>query len=126
MTTVDAADACCSSCAAPAETTALAIACTLTASDFRGRVASIRDLARRSLKRSERRPLSLALTYAQEALAEVTEVVAQEAECCSFLDFQLSHDEGDVHLTITAPPAAASAADELFAHFAPELAKVTA
>lgn len=124
ITTAPQADACCASCAAPAEDTALAIACTLGAGDFKARVASIRDLARRSLRRSERLPLSLILTYVSEALTEVSELVAQESECCAFLDFELSHDNDAVRLVITAPPSAAAAADEIFGHFAPELAEV--
>lgn len=122
-----AGDACCSSCAPTSgQDTALAIACTLAAGDFKERVEGIRDLARRSLITSERKPLELSLTYVPEALAEVEQLVAKEAECCAFLDFTVNQDGGAVRLTITAPVDALAAADELFAHFAPELARAAA
>ena len=120
------ASACCDSCATSAENTALAIACTLGAGDFKERVEAIRALASRSLRSSSRKPLRLELVYGPEALAEVTELVAKEADCCSFLDFDLRHDAEAVRLTITAPVEALAAADELFAHFAPELAREAA
>lgn len=121
-----AVEACCPSCGSASSThdTALAIACTLGADDFKERVAGIRDLARRSLRRSEREPLTLRLTYDRDALDKVQDLVAKEADCCAFLDFDLRHDAAGVHLAITAPASAAEAADELFAHFAPELARV--
>ncbi|SJM33767.1 hypothetical protein [Mesorhizobium delmotii] len=98
------------------------IACTLDAGDFKERTAAIRDLARRSLRHAARTPLALTLSYGPEALEEVRGLVAQEQSCCAFLDFDLKHDEDAVLLTITAPEAAAEAADMLFGHFAPELA----
>ena len=119
---------CCDSCdpVATDEKTALAIACTLGAGDFKSRVAAIRDLSARSLRSSRREPLRLHLNYGPEALDEVRDLVAQESECCAFLKFDLRHDEHDVTLTITAPIAATAAADELFAHFAHELAREVA
>lgn len=123
-----AGEACCTSCGSASlkDDTALAIACTLGADDFKGRVADISDLARRSLRQSRREPLTLHLTYDSDALAEVQDLVAKEADCCAFLDFDLRHDAAGVYLAITAPPFVAEAADELFAHFAPGLARVTA
>ena len=124
-----AADACCDSCASGAASnkdTALAIACTLGAGDFKARVEGIQELARRSLRGSRREPLRLHLTYGPEALADVQDLVAKESDCCSFLDFDLQHDSRAVELTITAPISALSAADELFAHFAPHLAREAA
>jgi hypothetical protein len=83
-------------------------------------------LAGRSLLRAERKPLLLSLTYAPEALDAVQDLVAKESECCSFLDFDLRHDGRGVYLAIAAPIDALAAADELFAHFAPELAREAA
>ena len=125
MTTTNSPNACCSSCATAGADAALAIACTLDAPDFKERVAVIRDLASRYLLSSKREHLALRLTYAAEALPEVEDLVAKESDCCAFLDFDLR--AGDrVKLTITAPKSAALAADELFAHFAPELARTAA
>ena len=118
--------ACCDSCATAASDTALAIACTLGAGDFKEHVAGIRDLAKRSLLSARRKPLQLELVYGREALNEVEGLVAKESDCCSFLDFDLQHDAAQVRLTITAPVEALAAADELFAHFAPELAREAA
>jgi hypothetical protein len=118
---------CCDSCRPSAiDNTALAIACTLGAGDFKARVSGIRDLARRSLQTSRREALRLHLTYGPEALEEVRDLVAKESECCAFLRFDLRHNDREVALTITAPASAAAAADELFAHFAPELAREVA
>jgi hypothetical protein len=98
------------------------IACTLGASDFKERVAGIRDLAGRWLRHASRTPLSLCLDYAPEAVEEVRDLVRKEQTCCAFLDFDLKHDSTGVFVTITAPASAAEAADALFDHFAPELA----
>ena len=112
--------ACCDSCGSTNETE-LAIACTLSAGDFKERVSGIRDLAIRSLVSSRRQPLRLELVYSREALDEVEDLVAKEADCCSFLEFDIQHDADGVRLTIAAPVEALAAADEIFAHFAPEL-----
>jgi hypothetical protein len=120
------ASGCCDNCATNSQDTALAIACTLGAGDFKERVAGIRALAARSLRSSRRKPLQLELVYGPEALTEVEDLVAKESDCCSFLNFDLEHDAQAVRLTITAPVEALAAADELFAHFAPELAREAA
>lgn len=124
MANINQADACCSSCATT-DKTALAIACTLDSFDFKNRAAGIRDLASRHLLSSRREPSRLHLTYSAAALPEVQNLVAKESECCAFLDFDILSG-ARIDLTITAPEGAASAADELFAHFAPELAEVAA
>lgn len=117
---------CCESCGPAGDSTALAIACTLSAGDLKQRVVGIRDLARRSLLSSRRESLRLHLIYGPEALEEVRDLIARETECCAFLGFDLRDDGREVALTITAPVAATAAADELFAHFAPELAREVA
>lgn len=121
-------DACCSACTAPArpDDNALAIACALESNDFKERVASIRDLASRALRSSRRDDLRLELVYDVSAIAEVEDLVAKESDCCAFLGFDLLRKGDVVQLTISAPESARGAADELFAHFAPELAEVAA
>lgn len=101
------------------------IACSLDAGDFKTRTQGIRDLARRSLIRADRDGLTISLTYGIEALHEVTDLVAKERECCPFLKFEVQQRILDITLKITAPAEAAEAADLLFAHFAPDLAKET-
>lgn len=113
-----AGEACgCATAASPA-----AIACTLTPGDFKGRVQRIRDLARASLRDARREPLALHLTYDVSSAARVREMVRQEEACCAFLRFDLREDARGIHLSITAPQEASAAANDLFAHFAPELA----
>jgi hypothetical protein len=95
------------------------IACTLGADEFKERTALIRTLTSQHLRHATRTALRLNLTYAPEALSEVRKLVRMEQACCAFLKFDIAHDETGVFVTITAPPAAAAAADDLFAHFAP-------
>jgi hypothetical protein len=56
----------------------------------------------------------------QSAAADVLEFVRREQACCGFLRFDVRESADTVHLTITAPPEAESAAEDLFAHFAPD------
>lgn len=124
MTTINQADACCSSCTAT-NSPAVAIACTLDSNSLKDRVGTFRDLASRYLLSSRREPLKLHLRYAAAALPEVQALVVQEEECCAFLGFEIRVG-GSVELNITAPESAALAVDELFANFAPELARTAA
>jgi len=98
------------------------IACTLTPGDLRKRLQWIRDLARDSLRDAHREPLALHLTYDLSAAPRVREMVRKEEACCAFLHFDLREDTRGVHLSIIAPEDAREAANDLFAHFAPELA----
>ncbi|NEK19496.1 hypothetical protein [Rhizobium leguminosarum] len=95
------------------------IACTLDANEFKARTELIRTLTSRHLRQATRTALRLNLTYAPEALSEVRELVRMEQACCAFLTFDQTHDATGVFVTITAPQAAAAAADDLFAHFTP-------
>lgn len=52
-----------------------------------------------------------------EAPAIACTLGRREGACCGFLRFDVRESAGAVRLTITAPPAAQDAADELFAHF---------
>jgi hypothetical protein len=104
------------------EATKKAIACTLPADDLKSRVAWTSSIAERHLRKSTRSPLTLHLVYAAKAEPYVREMVRKEQECCAFLRFDLTARGDEIHLLITAPEAARGAADNLFAHFAPELA----
>ena len=98
------------------------IACTLTQVDFKERLQWIRNIASESLRDARREPSALHLTYDVSAAAQVREMVRKEEACCAFLHFDLREDVRGVHLSITAPEDAREAANDLFAHFAPELA----
>jgi hypothetical protein len=93
------------------------IACTLGPGDFKDRVGWIRELSAKSLRGHRRDGLALELTYDSGAAADVRELVRREQACCGFLRFDLRQSADAVHLTITAPPEAQGAADDLFAHF---------
>jgi hypothetical protein len=93
------------------------IACTLFAGDFKDRLEWIRELSAKSLRSHRREGLMLELTYDRCAAADVHEFVRREQACCGFLRFDVRESADAIHLTITAPPEARSAADDLFAHF---------
>jgi hypothetical protein len=97
------------------------IACTLTPGEYKARVARIRDLAARSLRSARRDDLRLVLTYAPEAAEEVRALVREEQACCAFLRFDIQDDALGIDVTVTAPEEARAAANDLFAHFAPEV-----
>ena len=91
------------------------IACTLSPSDYRIRLAEIAALSRDALRHVERRGLTLDLRYAPEAAAGVRRLVDQERRCCAFLQFELHEGADEVRLLVTAPPAAADAVPDLLA-----------
>jgi hypothetical protein len=91
------------------------IACTLSPSDYRTRLAEIAALSRDALRHVERRGLTLDLRYAPEAAARVRRLVDQEHRCCAFLQFELHEDADEVRLLVTAPPAAGDAVPDLLA-----------
>ena len=93
------------------------IACTLGPGDFKDRVGWIRELSAKSLRSHHRNALMLELTYDRCAAADVHDLARREQACCGFLRFDVRESADAVHLTITAPPEAQGAADELFAHF---------
>jgi hypothetical protein len=93
------------------------IACTLTAGNFKDRIAWIGELTRDALRSHERQDLVLDLRYAPEAADRVREMVRKEQECCSFLTFAIREGLDEIRVTITAPEAARKAADELFERF---------
>lgn len=93
------------------------IACMLSVGDFEDRLGWIRELSAKALRSHRRDGLMLELTYDRSAAADVQEFVRRERACCGFLRFDLRESADAVHLTITAPPEAESAADDLFAHF---------
>jgi hypothetical protein len=96
------------------------LACTLGPTEFRSRLATIRDLAGRALLRRRQVGLRLELAYDLAAEREIRELVALERQCCAFLDFVMTREEaeGCLLVTITAPPEAADAVAEIFSEFA--------
>ena len=93
------------------------IACALGSDDFEDRIGWIRELSARSLRSHRRDGITLELTYDRSAAADVHDLVRGEQACCGFLRFYVRESANAVRLTITAPPEAQSAADDLFSHF---------
>ena len=93
------------------------LACTLPSPQMRERVAAIASLAQRGLLAHQQCGPSLYLRYSSTVAHELERLVAQERECCPFLDFELTHRVDAVHLIITAPAAAAEFASTLTSHF---------
>ncbi len=95
------------------------IACTLTPDGMTARLALIEALAADGLLDRTRTDAGLRLRLRDIAEIErrTRELVAAESECCAFLDFGLSRDDGDLVLDISGPDDARPVI-ELF--FAPE------
>jgi hypothetical protein len=91
--------------------TEIPIACTLSATDCRARLAEIAAPSRDALRHVERRGLTLDLPYAPEAAARVRQLVKQERTCCAFLQFDLQESADEVQSTaaVTSPEARATA-----------------
>jgi hypothetical protein len=102
--------------------TEVPIACTLTAGTYQQRLDWIAQLTRDGLRSHQRNELILELRYASEVADRVRELVRKEDQCCAFLTFELSEENGDILLTITVPERARDAADLLFAPFLPSAA----
>lgn len=93
------------------------IACTLGAGAYRERLASIAELNRSALKSVRREGVLLILTYDRQASGAIRELIRSEQECCAFLQFELSENEKELTLAITAPEPARDTLDALFDPF---------
>ena len=98
-------------------TSALPVACTLGAGDYRERLAWIAELNRTALRHHAHDGRRLVLTYAPGSGDRVRELVRRERECCAFLSFTLHEDPDTVRLTIDAPEAAGASAAVLLEPF---------
>jgi hypothetical protein len=96
---------------------ALPIACALTPGGLRQRLDAIQALSRDALLGHQRDGLELVLRYAPDAIERVRAMVSGEQHCCAFLAFEVREQPDAVHVTITAPEHARTAADELFEQF---------
>ena len=96
------------------------IACTLGTDDLGQRLAWIRQVTDRSLVSHQLDAATLRLTYRNDALQDLEQIVAKERECCAFLHYTLETSTDVVRLTIRAPADAASQARWLFDQFLPQ------
>lgn len=97
--------------------TDLPIACTLSPHDLASRLALIDALASEGLL--ERTPtdegLRVRLRDTPEIERRTRQLVAAESRCCSFLDFHMSREGGDLVLDIGGPEDARPVIDLFFA-----------
>jgi hypothetical protein len=86
------------------------IACSLSAADLERRRARWEALADGALIERAQRLEGVRLVYRAEpgAEQELRELVALEAECCPFLDFSVTPQDGRLVLDVTGPEAAAN------------------
>jgi hypothetical protein len=93
------------------------IACSLTAEDYRRRVADTGQVARDALR--ERRPIDggARLTFEDTADSQqrLEAFVLAESTCCPFLSMNLDRQDGQLILDVTGPELAAPVIEELFA-----------
>lgn len=91
-----------------------AIACTLSAAEYRDRIAWIADLNRSALLGYRRDGRRIALNYHASYAARVRDFVGREQRCCPFLGFAVEFHGDVLTVEVEAPVEAAEAADALF------------
>lgn len=92
------------------------IACTLSATELRGRLAEMRAIGEEALIAAS--DDGVMRFRASAAIRERLEaVVAEEARCCPFLDLDLRDHAGELVLTIRAPDEAETMPAELVGAF---------
>jgi MerR family copper efflux transcriptional regulator len=93
------------------------IACSLTAADYRQRIADTDRVAHAALLDRQAIDGGARLTFAdgEQRRAELEALIAAESSCCPFLTMQLRRANGRLILDVTGPDAAAPIIDEMFA-----------
>jgi hypothetical protein len=96
------------------------IACTLGANDLQRRLDQIAEVGAAGLiaHDAENGKHRLRFRSDPKTRRRLDEIVAAEAECCSFLDLDLTERGGELVLTLTAPEDGRAVANELAAAFA--------
>jgi len=95
------------------------IVCSLGASELQTRLAAIAAISADSLIHSGTDGARHRLRFRSDPTSRrrLEEIVAAEAECCSFLDLELSEHDDELILTVAAPPNGQPVADELAVAF---------
>jgi len=95
------------------------IACSLGADDLQRRLGEIAQVGASLINRdTEDGKHTLRFRSDPTTRRRLEEIVAAEAECCSFLDLELVEHEGVLILTLAAPEDGQPVADELAVAFA--------
>jgi hypothetical protein len=98
------------------------IACTLGEGDLRRRLDEIAALGADSLLGHEAAAdgvHTLRFSLDEGTRQRLEQIVTAEAQCCSFLDLNISERDRELVLTLTAPEAGQAVADELALAFTP-------
>lgn len=85
----------------------IALQCRVPSAALPQRLAEVAGILQRDLVHSElgENELRLAFRRTPERIRDLTALIEAETQCCAFLSFDLSIPaEGDVRLTIGAPP----------------------
>jgi hypothetical protein len=93
------------------------IACSLSAEELPARLAEIRAIGADALLAVDG-PGALRFRNDEATLRRLEAIVAAEAECCSFLAFNLKSHGDELELHVTAPDGAEALADDLVQAFA--------
>lgn len=96
------------------------VACSLGVGDLQARLAEIAEVGAAGLIAHDEDGGRHTLRFRIDPMTRrrLEEIVAAEAECCSFLDLDLAEQGGEVVLTLAAPEAGQPVADELALAFA--------
>jgi hypothetical protein len=96
------------------------ISCSLGAGDLRQRLDEIAEVGAASLIGREAEGGTHTLRFRPDPATRrrLEEIVAAEADCCSFLDLDLTERDGELILTLAAPEDGQPIANELAAAFA--------
>lgn len=96
-------------------------ACTLDEAGKAEREILDRPVARKLVGR-EREGQRLILRFRAEPGVEddVGQLAAREKQCCAFFEFDVTHDDTEVRLDVTAPEGAEEFLDAFYNEFAPE------
>ena len=91
------------------------VACSLGAGDLQARLTEIAEVGAAGLVAHEENDGGHTLRFRPDPTTRrrLEEIVAAEAECCSFLDLDLTERGGELVLTLAAPEAGQPVADEL-------------
>jgi hypothetical protein len=95
------------------------IACSLSAADYRERLAAISKIGASSLIDVAERPSETVMRfrYSAETLDKLRTIVSQEAACCAFLDLSLGILDEEIVLTLAAPEEARPIVEDLVRSF---------
>lgn len=95
------------------------IACSLSAADYRERLAAISEVGASSLIDVDERPGVTVLRFRSsiETRDQLRTIVSQEAACCAFLDLSLDASDEEIVLTLAAPEEARPIVEDLIRSF---------